>query len=339
MPTAASVRSSSRPLFSPSAWAAQAASRCFARVQLIAPTGGTLAAACSFSLLITSAAVLALGLGGTSRLALLGTRAALRPTGVTLAAACSFSSLIISAARARRSRPPAASARSSSWPLLSPSALPGASAAHHPAGSGRDARSQLIALTGATLVSYCASASSLPFYASSSSSPQQQHRISANAQWGGVRRWRGTLCLPLRMGVTAFPTSGHVAHGSVSSIDETRQPRVSSIARSRLGLPSQTRVTVTHTSVPSPISMRGAAPEVFASGTERELTGSPKSLISFVILLKKNETRKPKKFLLPGGCPPLVGPWRVQRCPARSSSHPRSPGHPSEAKRHQQDQT
>jgi hypothetical protein len=160
---------------------------------------------CSFSSLNISAAVLALYLGGTGRLALLGTRAALRPTGVTLAAACSFSSLIISAARARRSRPPAASARSSSWPLLSPSALPGASAAHHPAGSGRDARSQLIALTGATLVSYCASASSLPFYASSSSSPQQQHRISANAQWGGVRRWRGTLCLPLRMGVTASP--------------------------------------------------------------------------------------------------------------------------------------
>jgi hypothetical protein len=71
-----------------------------------------------------------------------------------------------------------------------------------------------------------------------------------------------------------LPTSGHVAHGSVSSIDETRQPRVSSIAQSRLGLPSQTRVTVTHTSVPSPISMRGAAPEAFASGTERELTGS-----------------------------------------------------------------
>jgi hypothetical protein len=45
----------------------------------------------------TSAAVLALGLGGTSRLALLGTRAAYRPTGVTLAS-CSFSSLIISAA-------------------------------------------------------------------------------------------------------------------------------------------------------------------------------------------------------------------------------------------------
>jgi hypothetical protein len=71
-----------------------------------------------------------------------------------------------------------------------------------------------------------------------------------------------------------LPTSGHVAHGSVSSIDESRQPRVSSIAQSRLGLPSQTRVTVTHTSVPSPISMRGAAPEAFASGTERELTGS-----------------------------------------------------------------
>jgi hypothetical protein len=66
-------------------------------VQPIAPTGVTLAAACSFSLLITSAAVLALGLGGTSRLALLGTRAAYRPTGVTLAS-CSFSSLIISAA-------------------------------------------------------------------------------------------------------------------------------------------------------------------------------------------------------------------------------------------------
>ena len=71
-----------------------------------------------------------------------------------------------------------------------------------------------------------------------------------------------------------LPTSGHVAHGPVSSIDETRQPRVSSIARSRLGLPDQTRVTVTHTSAPSPISMRGAAPEVFASGTEREQTGS-----------------------------------------------------------------
>ena len=71
-----------------------------------------------------------------------------------------------------------------------------------------------------------------------------------------------------------LPTSGHVAHGPVSSIDETRQPRVSSIARSGLGLPGQTRVTVTHTSVPSPISMRGAAPEVFASGTEREQTGS-----------------------------------------------------------------
>ena len=49
-------------------------------------------------------------------------------------------------------------------------------------------------------------------------------------------------------------------------IDETRQPRVSSIARSRLGLPSQTRVTVTHTSVPSPISMRGGAPEVYTRG-------------------------------------------------------------------------
>ena len=36
-----------------------------------------------------------------------------------------------------------------------------------------------------------------------------------------------------------LPTSGHVAHGSVSSIDEPRQPRVSSIARSRLGLPAR----------------------------------------------------------------------------------------------------
>ena len=36
-----------------------------------------------------------------------------------------------------------------------------------------------------------------------------------------------------------LPTSGHVAHGSVSSIDESRQPRVSSIARSRLGLPAR----------------------------------------------------------------------------------------------------
>jgi len=52
-------------------------------------------------------------------------------------------------------------------------------------------------------------------------------------------------------------TSGHVAHGSVSSIDETRQPRASSIARSRLGLPSQIRVT-------------GLRPPC----TERELTGS-----------------------------------------------------------------
>jgi len=43
----------------PSAWVAQAASRCFARVQLIALTGGTLAAACSFSLIIISAAALA----------------------------------------------------------------------------------------------------------------------------------------------------------------------------------------------------------------------------------------------------------------------------------------
>jgi len=76
-----------------------------------------------------------------------------------------------------------------------------------------------------------------------------------------------------------LPTSGHVAHGSVSSIDETRLPRVSSnIARSsRLHVcrvTRQTRVTVTHTSVPSPISMRGAATGAFASSTERELTGS-----------------------------------------------------------------
>ena len=38
--------------------------------------------------------------------------------------------------------------------------------------------------------------------------------------------------------------------------------------------PRQTRVTVIHTSAPSPISLRGAATEAFASGTERELTGS-----------------------------------------------------------------
>ena len=73
---AAPACSSSRPLFSPSAWAALAASRCSARVQLIALTGVTLAAACSFSSLIISATVLALGLGVTGRLAPLGAYAA-----------------------------------------------------------------------------------------------------------------------------------------------------------------------------------------------------------------------------------------------------------------------
>ena len=93
-------------------------------MQFIAPTGLTLSPACSFSLLITFAAVLALGLGGTGRLTLLGAcsswpsaraflalgmgdKAAshclerMQPidlTGVTLAAAYSFSSIIISAA-------------------------------------------------------------------------------------------------------------------------------------------------------------------------------------------------------------------------------------------------
>jgi hypothetical protein len=45
-------------------------------MQLIALTGLTLAATCSFSSLITSAAALALCLGVTSRLALLGARGA-----------------------------------------------------------------------------------------------------------------------------------------------------------------------------------------------------------------------------------------------------------------------
>ena len=72
-------------------------------MQLIALTGLTLAAACSFSSLIISAAVLALGVGGTGRLTLLGARATHRVqlialTDVRLAAACSFSSFIISAA-------------------------------------------------------------------------------------------------------------------------------------------------------------------------------------------------------------------------------------------------
>ena len=54
------------------AWAAQTASRCSARVQLVALTGVRLAAACRFSSLIISAAVLALGLGSTGRPTLLG---------------------------------------------------------------------------------------------------------------------------------------------------------------------------------------------------------------------------------------------------------------------------
>ena len=76
-----------------------------------------------------------------------------------------------------------------------------------------------------------------------SSPPSPSHILISSLCSGPVcgRAWVSRL----------LPTSGQVAHGSVSSIDETRQPRVSSIARSRLGLPSQTRVTVTHTSVPS----------------------------------------------------------------------------------------
>ena len=60
-------------------WLAQAASRCSARVQRIALTGMTLAAACSFSSLIISAAVLALGLSRTGCLTPLDARAAHRP--------------------------------------------------------------------------------------------------------------------------------------------------------------------------------------------------------------------------------------------------------------------
>jgi len=97
-PPAASVRSSSRLLLSPSAWAAQATSRCSARVQLIALTGVTFAAACSFSSLIISAAALALGLGSTGRLELLCACAAHRPDRRGARRACSLSSLIISAA-------------------------------------------------------------------------------------------------------------------------------------------------------------------------------------------------------------------------------------------------
>jgi len=84
----------------------KAASHCLACMQPIALTGVTLAAACSFSSIIISAAVLALGegllalgLGGTGRLALFGARAAHRPDRRdALAAACSLGSLIISAA-------------------------------------------------------------------------------------------------------------------------------------------------------------------------------------------------------------------------------------------------
>jgi hypothetical protein len=66
-PPRASARSSSWLLLSPSAWAAQATSRCSARVQLIALTGVTFAAACSFSFLIISAAVLAWAAQAASR--------------------------------------------------------------------------------------------------------------------------------------------------------------------------------------------------------------------------------------------------------------------------------
>ena len=67
-------------------------------MQLISLTGLTLAAACSFSSLNISAAVLALCLGGTGRLALLGERAARCPDRRGARRACSFSSLILSAA-------------------------------------------------------------------------------------------------------------------------------------------------------------------------------------------------------------------------------------------------
>ena len=70
-------------------------------MQLIALTGLTLAAACSFSSLIISAAflaVLALGVGGKAASHCLACMQPIALTGVTLAAACSFSSIIISAA-------------------------------------------------------------------------------------------------------------------------------------------------------------------------------------------------------------------------------------------------
>jgi len=66
-PPGASARSSSWLLLSPSAWAAQATSRCSARVQLIALTGVMFAAARSFSFLIISAAVLAWAAQAASR--------------------------------------------------------------------------------------------------------------------------------------------------------------------------------------------------------------------------------------------------------------------------------
>jgi hypothetical protein len=70
-------------------------------VQLVSFTGVTLAATCSFSSIIISAAFLAflaLGVGGKAASHCLACMQPIALTGVTLAAACSFSSIIISAA-------------------------------------------------------------------------------------------------------------------------------------------------------------------------------------------------------------------------------------------------
>ena len=79
-------------------------------------------------------------------------------------------------------------------------------------------------------------------------SPPSSPRSRENSRWSFQLPaphpiFISSLCsrpVPGRAWVSRLlPTSGHVAHGSVSSIDESRQPRVSSIARSRLGLPAR----------------------------------------------------------------------------------------------------
>jgi len=78
--------------------AAQAASRCSARVQLIALTGSTLAATFGFSSLIISAAALALSYTAQAASRRSARVQLIALTGSTLAATFGFSSLIISAA-------------------------------------------------------------------------------------------------------------------------------------------------------------------------------------------------------------------------------------------------